>query len=124
MTQRLDFMNVNAMNSSAPSPCEICSSVEHVTLNYQVGSPFSQDPNEVNYVQNFNSRLTNDPYSNTYNPGWKNHPNFSYGSNSKLSNVPLMSARPPPSSQRPTFPSQIPQKSNLEAMMDSMLIAQ
>jgi len=20
----------------------------------------------------------NDPYSNTYNPGWKNHPNFSW----------------------------------------------
>ncbi|MED6162704.1 hypothetical protein PIB30_073109 [Stylosanthes scabra] len=21
----------------------------------------------------------NDPYSNTYNPGWRNHPNFSWG---------------------------------------------
>jgi len=33
MTRRLDRMNVNAMNSSAPSPYEICGSVEHVTLN-------------------------------------------------------------------------------------------
>ncbi|MED6126642.1 hypothetical protein PIB30_080406 [Stylosanthes scabra] len=23
----------------------------------------------------------NDPYSNTYNPGWRNHPNFSWGGN-------------------------------------------
>jgi len=53
-TQRLDGMNINAVNSSAPSPCEIYGSVEHVTLNCQVGSLFSQDPNEVNYVQNFN----------------------------------------------------------------------
>ena len=63
MTQRLDQMNVNAVNSSVPSPCEICGSIKHVTLNYQVGCPISQDPSEVNYVQNFNPRLTDDPYS-------------------------------------------------------------
>ena len=33
MTQRLDRMNVDAVNSRAPFPCEICGSVEHVTLN-------------------------------------------------------------------------------------------
>jgi len=69
MTQRLHQMNVNAMSSSAPSPCEICGSVEHVILSCQAGSSFFQDLNQVNYVQNFNSRLTNDPYSNTYNSG-------------------------------------------------------
>jgi len=56
-------MNVNAVNSSAPPPCEICESVDHLTLNCQVGTPFAQDANEVNYVNNFNSRPTNDPYS-------------------------------------------------------------
>ena len=56
MTQTLDRMNVNAVNSSAPSPCEIYGPVEHVTLNCQVGSPVFQDPIEVNYVQNFNPR--------------------------------------------------------------------
>jgi len=43
-------MNVNAGNSNARSPCETCGSIENVTLNYQVGSPFSHDPSEVNYV--------------------------------------------------------------------------
>jgi len=51
MTQRLNRMNVNTVNSSAPCPCEICSFIEHVTLKCQVGSPFSQDSSEVNYVQ-------------------------------------------------------------------------
>jgi len=69
MTQRLDCMDVNAVNSSVSPPCEICGSVDHLTLNFQVGSPFVQDTNEVNYVNNFNPRPTNDPYSNTYNPG-------------------------------------------------------
>jgi len=41
MTQRLDRMNINAVNSSAPSLCEIFDSIEHVTLTCQVGSPSS-----------------------------------------------------------------------------------
>jgi len=61
MTHRLDQMNINAVNSSVPSPCKICGSIEHITLNCQLRSPFFQGPNKVNYVQNFNSRLTNDP---------------------------------------------------------------
>ena len=40
MTQRLDQMNVNVVNSSDPSPSEICDSIEHITLNCQVGSRF------------------------------------------------------------------------------------
>jgi len=51
MTHRLDQMNVNAVNSSVPSPHEICGSIEHVTLNCQVRSPFSQDRSVVNYVK-------------------------------------------------------------------------
>jgi len=35
-----------------------------------------------------------------------------------------MIARPPPSFQRPPFPSQMSQKSNLESMMESMLMTQ
>ena len=102
MTQRLDQMNVNAVNSSGPSPCKICGSIEHITLNCQVGSPFSQEPNEVHYVQNVNPRPTNDPYSNTYNLGWKNHLNLSYRSNPNTMNMPPMNARVSPSFQRPS----------------------
>jgi len=50
VTKRLDQLNVNAVNSSTLSPCEICGSIKHIFLKCQVGSPFSQDPNEVNYV--------------------------------------------------------------------------
>jgi len=68
-SRRLDCINVNAVNFSARPPCEICSYIKHVTLNCQVGSPFFQDSGEINYVQNYNLRLVNDPYSSTYNPG-------------------------------------------------------
>ncbi|KAL4315603.1 hypothetical protein AHAS_Ahas15G0201600 [Arachis hypogaea] len=33
---------------------------------------------EANYLGN-SSRPTNDPYSKTYNSGWRNHPNFGWG---------------------------------------------
>jgi len=123
MTHRLDQININAMNSTAPSPCEICGSIEHTILHCQVGSPFSYDPNKVNYVKNFNPRPTNDPYFNTYNRGWKNHPNFSYRSNPNTVPMPPMNARVPPGFQRPPLPSQMPQKSNLEVMMENMIMA-
>jgi len=108
MTQRLDQLNVNSVNSSAPSPCEICGSIEHISLNCQVRSLFFQDPNEVNYVPNFNSKPTNNPYSNTYNSGWKNHLNLSYRSNPNTVNMPPMNARAPPVFKNPPFPSQMP----------------
>ncbi|MED6112225.1 hypothetical protein PIB30_059764 [Stylosanthes scabra] len=40
---------------------------------------------QVNYVGN---QPRNDPYSNTYNQGWKNHPNFSWGGNQGSNNRP------------------------------------
>ncbi|XP_061366894.1 uncharacterized protein LOC133310023 [Gastrolobium bilobum] len=35
-----------------------------------------QNPQSVCFIGNFNRN--NNPYSNTYNPGWRNHPNLSY----------------------------------------------
>ena len=78
----------------------------------------------VAYVNNFQPRPSNDPYSNSYNPGWKQHPNFSYRADPLP--FPQNNARPPPGFQRPSFPPQAPppQKSNLESMLESVLLAQ
>ncbi|KAH9779814.1 hypothetical protein KPL71_007852 [Citrus sinensis] len=42
-----------------------------------------RNPASVNYVGNFNRQPQNNPYSNTYNPGWKQHPNFSWSSQNR-----------------------------------------
>ncbi|KAA3479985.1 T-complex protein 1 subunit delta-like [Gossypium australe] len=39
----------------------------------------STENKQVHYMGN-NSKPQNNPNSNTYNPGWRNHPNFSWGS--------------------------------------------
>ncbi|KAH9727219.1 hypothetical protein KPL70_008579 [Citrus sinensis] len=41
------------------------------------------NPALVNYMGNFNRQPQNNPYSNTYNPGWKQHPNFSWSSQNR-----------------------------------------
>ncbi|XP_050233798.1 uncharacterized protein LOC126682206 [Mercurialis annua] len=65
-----------------------------------------QGMEQANYVAN-QGRGQNNPYSNTYNPGWKNHPNFSW---SNTQNV----VRPPPGFQ--TQP-QEPRRPSLEDML-------
>ncbi|KAL4282225.1 hypothetical protein GQ457_03G008650 [Hibiscus cannabinus] len=44
-----------------------------------------KNPESSFYVGNFNRN--NNPYSNTYNPGWKQHPNFSWNNQRNPSNT-------------------------------------
>jgi len=55
MTQRLDRLNVNVVNSCVPSPTfDRCGSYDHVTANCQFRNPFAPSPNEhVAYVKQF-----------------------------------------------------------------------
>ena len=48
---------------------------------HQVGGPGPGQKEEVQAMNNYNSRPRNDPYSNTYNLSWINHPNFSWSNN-------------------------------------------
>ena len=54
MTQKLDRLNVSAMNSYAPSPsCDRCGSHDHVTENCEVRNPFATSAiKHVVYVNN------------------------------------------------------------------------
>ncbi|XP_015382752.1 uncharacterized protein LOC107175648 [Citrus sinensis] len=49
------------------------------------------NPVSVNYMGNYNRQPQNNPYSNTYNPGWKQHPNFSLSNQNQ--NAPALSGR-------------------------------
>ncbi|KAI5666841.1 hypothetical protein M9H77_16694 [Catharanthus roseus] len=59
------------------SVCAICSSPSHAIYDYPSASLFLEFVQEqVNAAQGFHRQ--SDPYSNTYNPSWRNHPNFSW----------------------------------------------
>ena len=77
-------MNVNAIQTNVV--CDHCTR-NHSSVDYQKGNPFAQSSyGQANYVSNFQRQ--NNPYSNTYNPGWRNHPNFSWSNNQGLAKPP------------------------------------
>ena len=59
--------------------CGYCQMPGHSTLNCQFGA--EQMEEEVDAISGFGQRKPNDPYASSYNPGWRNHPNFSYRNN-------------------------------------------
>ncbi|CAN6708296.1 unnamed protein product [Malus baccata var. baccata] len=74
------LMQVSSM-PNAQEACIICSETTHdITQCPNKDSYPELVQDHVNMVNNF-IRPRNDPYSNTYNLGWKNHPNLSWGGN-------------------------------------------
>lgn len=59
--------------------CEVCGSSEHA-IDACVVNPYF-----VNYVGNENHPGQQN-FGNTYNPNWRNHPNFSWGENQAQNN--------------------------------------
>ncbi|CAL1381258.1 unnamed protein product [Linum trigynum] len=57
--------------------CDWCSSTNREMAYCQAIKEASIPEEQVNFVANARG---NNPYSNTYNPGWRNHPNFAWSS--------------------------------------------
>ncbi|XP_050233121.1 uncharacterized protein LOC126681618 [Mercurialis annua] len=73
----------NAQLAVVQMGCETCDGHDHSGMDCPV---LHQNSNEqVNYVNG--QRQGNDPYSSTYNPGWRNHPNFAWRDNSGEANA-------------------------------------
>src|SRR5262249_34728926 len=92
--------------------CELCGTPGHKSVECQAGNPFAQPIEQVDYAGNFQRPPQNNPYSNTYNPGWRNHPNFSWSNQ--------QNPRPPPPGYNQTHPPQ-QQKPSLEDLMSKFI---
>jgi hypothetical protein len=85
--KRLDALSVgklvNAVNTFPVESCSVCASPMHQAQNCPSMTVF-----EMEQVNAFNSfqKPSNGPYSETYNPGWRNHPNFSWKQNQPTTN--------------------------------------
>jgi hypothetical protein len=60
--------------------CQICEINEHSTNDCLTLPSFKECLHEQAYALNSFQRPNQNPYSQTYNPGWRNHPNFSWKS--------------------------------------------
>jgi hypothetical protein len=85
LNKKIDNLSVNAVNSnSSPSPvspfspCTFCGGFDHLSVNCGMCVSNEGDFEKINVINQGNFRSNNNPYSNTYNSGWRNHPNFSW----------------------------------------------
>jgi hypothetical protein len=110
LSQKIESLTLAPTTVVQPN-CELCGVPGHIPseCQYLIGTV----PDQVNYAQG-------NPYSDNYNPGWRNHPNFSYKNNNALlppNQTPLGFQRPV-GQQAATYP---PKKSNLDLMMEKFL---
>jgi hypothetical protein len=77
--KRLDALSVgkpvNAANTFPVESCSVCASPLYQAQNCPSLTVFEME--QVNAFNNF-QKPSSGPYSETYNPGWMNHPNFSW----------------------------------------------
>ncbi|XP_042426035.1 uncharacterized protein LOC122013888 [Zingiber officinale] len=114
LTYKFENFNVNAVSSII---CEICGVTGHSAMNCQimVTQPTGAQVEQVDAINNYAQKPNNNPYSNTYNPGWRNHPNFSYRNNQNQSGQNNYGA---------SGGFQQEKKSNLEVMMENFIATQ
>ncbi|KAL5560204.1 hypothetical protein UlMin_036415 [Ulmus minor] len=78
-------------------PCFMCNGLDHTPRECPTYFEIKEIKEECNAL-GIPFRKTYDPYSNTFNPGWKNHPNFSWRSNAQPPPQPNPQWRPEASS--------------------------
>ncbi|XP_058766221.1 uncharacterized protein LOC131639782 [Vicia villosa] len=111
LTQKIENLTIAPVAAvAAVSPnCEIRGMSGYAAPECHLLAGVSPEP--VNYAQII-------PYSNTYNPGWKNHPNFSCKNNNALYTPGQAPSVPPGYQKAPFAAPDVPRKSNLELMME------
>ncbi|XP_050878148.1 uncharacterized protein LOC127081964 [Lathyrus oleraceus] len=117
LTQNIENLTITPITTMvvvAPN-CELCGVPGHAPPECQLLVGISTD--QVNYAQG-------KPYLNTYNPGWNNHPNFSYKNNNALYAPSQAPAVPPGCHKAATTAPNAPRKSNLEIMMENFIVIQ
>ncbi|KAG8501202.1 hypothetical protein CXB51_003340 [Gossypium anomalum] len=101
------------LGSTQVRPVMRCdSSRRGVHTEYQPFNPTTEEE-QVHYMGNNNFRSQNNPYSNTYNASWRNHPNFSWdGQGNQRPQNPLGFQQPPYQQEK---------KLNLEEMLSKFI---
>ncbi|KAL0362574.1 UNVERIFIED_CONTAM: hypothetical protein Scaly_1212600 [Sesamum calycinum] len=100
--------------------CGICTSPGHVT---DMCPTLQEGPTEhTDAIGGFSGQQQRryDPFSNTYNPGWKDHPNLSYGAQSQNFQRPqYRPPMPPPSNPSKNLESQMSQLASSVSKLES-----
>jgi len=78
--EALELKRSGQLKSIQEIVCQICETNEHSTNNCPTLPSFKESLHEQANALNSFQMPNQNPYSQTYNPGWRNHPNFSWKS--------------------------------------------
>ncbi|XP_052302019.1 uncharacterized protein LOC127904107 [Populus trichocarpa] len=125
--ESLEIKKVHVMSEQQEESCVICESKGHRTTECPTIPAFKevlygQTSDSSNVRKPFSNQVGN-PYSETYNPGWRNHPNFRW--RNEGSSVPQTFQPPPPPFHAPTHNTyQPPHKRSLEDTLQQFMQTQ
>jgi hypothetical protein len=83
LTRKVEAIELSKVGvTKSPKPieisCEICEAKVHLTKDCPTILAFKEVLHEQANAANAYQRPFSSPYSETYNPNWRNHPNFSW----------------------------------------------
>ena len=88
LTKKVDKLTVgqsiNVANAFNVNSCSICASPLHLAQNCPFVPTFFEYPMEQVNAFNDYWKQPSGPYLETYNPGWRKHPNFSWKQNQPM----------------------------------------
>ncbi|XP_062118654.1 altered inheritance of mitochondria protein 3-like [Humulus lupulus] len=105
LTKQLQKTTLPSQAMQVQNLCEVCGTTHQPNQSPAIDMN-NMPMEEVQVIGNY-QRQPNNPYSMTYNPAWKNHPNFSW-SNNQNTLQPYPPPQPPyqPTQNRPPYPQQ------------------
>ncbi|KAH9750930.1 hypothetical protein KPL71_014077 [Citrus sinensis] len=90
LSRKVDALALNQSMNHHPSVanevCALCSNLSHTAQNCPSLPVYPEAYSEQVHALQSYEITSNSPYSSTYNPNWRNHPNFSWKQNQPLSN--------------------------------------
>ncbi|KAL0440159.1 UNVERIFIED_CONTAM: hypothetical protein Slati_2498900 [Sesamum latifolium] len=110
LTQTVNNLGAAMWNGAPIGPCGACGQMGHLSQESKVGNQFSihEDANFISH----GGRSTFNPYSSSYNLGWRSHHNFSWSNNQQQG---------PPENHQPQQQDPQEQKSHLEEMLSKFI---
>ena len=122
--EALELKNNGQLKSVQEIMCQICETNKHSTNDCPTLPSFKECLHEqVNALNSF-QWPNHDPYSQTYNPGWRDHPNFNWksGNNNAQTSQPPFQAHHNFQNSHGYAPSYVPpHRRNLEEILHAFI---
>ena len=105
------------MVEDSPPSCNHCHGA-HPTSQCLMMNPMGElTIEQAQYLSKFPSNQNSNPYAQSYNPGWKNHPNFSWRNHNAVNPIEQVQPSPPPQEKKSNLDLKLEQLADMQLDM-------